>query len=413
MMKTELLQKQFQQIGLTESLSKNQEIRFFDRSLNIVCDVCPSEELSVESIINQARSFLEAPAPSVNDPLRFIIHLPFELVQNTTVEESLLKLSDLFSGKMLSHLMIHSPSPPQDWGRVREMIKHLREKSENPRSYHVECIAPFSSFDEKEMEELFNLGMRIRYAAGWLGESPSSALSQIQKNVLGQLSQMGFSCPIEWYVHGENISKVELLLPDLLYENYSSGFSLPLVSENPFYRFDPGFPALPDASDYADLLVRCYHKYHCYDSVIEPLAGLAMQTRVGAWHKELNQPRTIRLNIDRAGNVGFFLQSPSLAKNWITTETLATSSLKELKKNFVEMVTAGLKRKSSPECRECSWEMLCGGLDETNATQCGNFQKETLCLYRKLFIRHFVSMRAAHLRIERKDCEQEVLSSQS
>jgi len=57
--------------------------------------------------------------------------------------------------------------------------------------------------------------------------------------------------------------------------------------------------------------------------------------------------------------------------------------------------------------------MLYGGLDETNATQCGNFQKETLCLYRKLFIKHFVSMRTAHLRIERKDCEQEVLSSQS
>lgn len=413
MMKTELLQKQFQQIGLTESLSKKQEIRFFDRSLNIVCDVRPSEELSAESIINQAKSFLEVPPPSVNDPLRFIIHLPFELVQNTTVAESLLKLSNLFSGKQFSHLMIHSPSSPRNWGKVREMIKYLREKSENPRSCHIECIAPFSSFDEKEMEELFNLGMRIRYAAGWLGESPSSALSQIQRNVLGQLSQMGFRCPIEWYVHGENISKVELLLPDLLYENYSSGFSLPLVSENPFYRFETGFPTLPDASDYAELLVRCYQKYHCYDSVIAPLAELAMQTRVGAWHKELNLPRTIRLNIDRAGNVGYFLQSPSLAKNWTTTETLATSSLKELKNNLVEMVTAMLKRKSHPECRECSWEMLCGGLDETNATECGNFQKETLCLYRKLFIKHFVSMRAAHLRIERKDCEQEVLSSQS
>lgn len=410
-MKTELLRKQFQQLGLTESLSKKQEIRFFDRSLDIVCDVCPSEELSAESIINRAKSFLETPPPSVNDPLRFVIHLPFELVQKATVAESLLKLSNLFSGKQFSHLMIHSPSSPQNWGKVREMIKYLREKSENPRSCHIECIAPFSSFDEKEMEELFNLGMRIRYAAGWLGESPSSALPQVQRNVLGQLSQMGFRCPIEWYVHGKNISKVELLLPDLLYENYSSGFSLPLVSENPFYRFEAGFPTLPDASDYAELLVRCYQKYRCHDSVIEPLAGLAMQTRVGAWHKELNQPRTIRLNIDEAGNVGYFLQTPSLAKKWTTTETLATSSLEELKNNLIEMVIAGLKGKSNPECRECSWEMLCGGLDETNATQCGNSQKEALCLYRKLFIRHFVSMRAAHLRIERKDCEQEVLSS--
>ena len=60
-------------------------------------------------------------------------------------------------------------------------------------------------------------------------------------------------------------------IDNLLAVNLSSGLSLPLVSQNPYYQWGPGFPELPEALEYCRLLTRTYKKYPYYDDVFAPL----------------------------------------------------------------------------------------------------------------------------------------------
>jgi hypothetical protein len=205
---------------------------------------------------------------------------------------------------------------------------------------------------------------------------------------------------IEWYVHAGNLTEFEERIPDLLLESFSSGFSLPLVSANPYYQFAPGFPALPEASQYCQLLVRNYKQYPYYDDVLSPLNGLALLIKEGGWQYDLNVPTAVQAVVDAEGRVGLYRQSPALALPWTSVSELAAVPLAEMRGRFLQFVADDWQWDKNPYCRGCHWRHVCGGLDAFGASPASTAELDTICGHRKLFLEHFAVIRAADCVVE-------------
>jgi hypothetical protein len=254
-------------------------------------------------------------------------------------------------------------------------------------------VAPFGEYREAEMEALFNLGVRLKYTSGWIQGCSANQIPAIDADVLRNLSEFGFRVPIDWYVHENNIQTFEAKIQNLLIANFSAGFSLPLVSQNPYYRFEPGFPNLPDALAYCQLLMQTYKEYPYYDDVFYPLNVLAMLVKEGGWIPRLNIPTAINFILDEKGHIGIFRQSPALSHSWSNISEMAATPLDELRNRFLQFSNDAWKWENIPFCRECCWRHVCGGLD-LNSVGLSHGKLDAMCGYRKLFLEHFATLRA-------------------
>jgi hypothetical protein len=368
-------------------------LRILEKSARVVCDVLPNGSADEEQIIKQVDSFLSKTWDSDRQPPIWLsIHLFHEAIALDGVCRALVALAEFLGPITKTKIIIHLDQTSADWSAIQSLAKSLRETLSRSREIvGIELIAPFGEFHAAEMEALFDLGVRIRFAAGWTKGCPSDQPLLVNAGVLRGFSELGFRTPIEWYVHADNIQTFEEQIPNLLLENYSSGFSLPLVSQNPYYQFGPGFPALPDALDYCQLLARTYKRYPYYDDVFLPLIDLALLIREGGWHSKLNISTAVNFFLDAEGRVGLYRQSPALALAWTTVSEVAATSLDVLRNRFLEFTGKAWQWEKVPYCRECGWRYACGGLD---AAALSRKDLDTMCGHRKLFLEHFATLRA-------------------
>jgi hypothetical protein len=395
-MNIETLKSRLQKFDpLILSTGQQGTLRVLEKSARVVCDIAPDGSTDEEQIITQVDSILsKARDLDQQPPVWLSIHLLHEAIAFDGVCRALIALTEFLGPTVKTQIVIHLDQPFTDWSVIQSLTKSLLESSGRAKEAYIELIAPFGEFREAEMEALFDLGVRIRFAAGWTKGCAPDQVPTVNTGVLRSLSELGFRTTIEWYVHAGNIQAFEQQIPNLLVDNHCSGFSLPLVSQNPYYRFGPGFPALPDALEYCQLLTRSYKQYPYYDDVFSPLTDLALLIRNGGWDSKLNTPTAIHLLLDREGRVGLFKQSAALAQAWTTVSEVITTRLDTLRDRFLEFAGNAQQWEKIPYCRECEWRYICGGLDASSNCSPPQNDLDTMCGHRKLFLEHFATLRA-------------------
>ena len=369
-------------------------LRVLEKTARVACDIIPGDQTDEEQIISEIDSFLSKSRDSDQQQLiRLSIHLLREAIALDGVCRALATLAEFLGTAAKTKIVIHLNQPSADWSAIQSLAKSLRENPGRSKDAYVELIAPFGEFREAEMEALFDLGVRIRFAAGWIKGCPLDQVPPINLKVLRSLSELGFRTPIEWYVHAGNIEAFEEQIPNLLVDNFSSGFSLPLISRNPYYKFGPGFPSLPDAVKYCQLLTRSYKQYPYYDDIFSPLTDLALLVGKGGWHSKLNIPASVNFILDAEGHVSLYKQSPALALVWTTVSEVIATPLDTLRDRFLRFAGDAWQWEKVPYCRTCDWRYVCGGLDASANNCLASEDLDTMCGHRKLFLEHFATLR--------------------
>jgi hypothetical protein len=369
-------------------------LRVLEKSARAVCDVALNDSDNGE-IVNEVESFLSKASDSNSNqqsPIKLSIHLVHETVGLEGTARALAALVKFLETNVSARITIHSNQSVFDYAPILLLAKSLRETFQ--KEVGIQLVAPFGEYREPEMEALFNLGVRVKYASGWIQGCSADQIPSIDAGVLRSLSEFGFRVPIEWYVHENNIQAFEAKIQNLLIANFSAGFSLPLVSQNPYYRFEPDFPSLPDALAYCQLLMQTYKEYPYYDDVFHPLNVLALLIKEGGWVSRLNIPAVLHFILDETGHIGIFRQSPALNHRWSSISEMAATPLDELRNRFLQFASDAWKWENVPYCRECCWRHICGGLDPNSNGGLSRDKLDTMCGYRKLFLEHFATLRA-------------------
>jgi len=191
------------------------------------------------------------------------------------------------------------------------------------------------------------------------------------------------------------MSTVGDVVANSLNVTYDSGFSLPLVSASPYYKFMLGFPELPDPAEYCRQLVRLYEKHPYYDDVFSPLDGLAFLAKNGGWHVGMNTAVNRRFVIQEDGQVGVYYQCPALCLPWIHIDEIASMDAHELEERFLVFAKTYLQWEKNAYCCACRWRTVCGGLDVfCDLPAIATKQLDSMCVHRMLFLEHFASRRA-------------------
>lgn len=376
----------------------NQEenkLRILERTARGVYDVAISPSRIEDETVSKLQSLLNPLEFDQPAPMGVFIQLPYEAVSVTDVHRAVAILADLFEPPVGTEIAIYSDQPAPRLSAVIQLVKALRESLSRPNGTDIQISAPFGEFNETEASGLFDLGVRIRYAAGWVRGCSAGQVPPVNLNALRAFSEFGFRTVIEWFVHAANIKAFEEQISDYLHATFSSGFSLPLVLKSPYYKFDSGYPPLPDALEYCQFLARVYEQHPFYDDVFAPLNHLAMLVNDGGWNVRLDVPTTINFAVDGDGQVYVYKQSPALASRWTTVSALTTTPLPLLRENFLRFVHGLWGWESNAYCRECCWRHICGGLDPSGVAGLSRCELDTMCGYRKLFLQHFAELRAS------------------
>jgi hypothetical protein len=386
--------KQFSPIFLP---GPNGGLRVLERSARNLFDIGPDIGSRENEAIAKAGFILAAASSPVmqrQPSIRLSIHVRYEALNLDNLGPALVILADLLGPTTRTSISIHIDQAFADWPLIRSFARFLRDTLKRPREADIVLIAPFGEFHEIEMSPLLELGVRVKFAAGWTRSCGLGEHVSVDRTVLRQFSEYGFRACIEWYVHEHSIQAFEDEVEDLLVANCYSGFSLPLVSENPYYRFDSGFPALPGSLQYCRLLVDNYGRYPYYDDVFGPLAALASLIAGGGWHSELNIPAALNLIVGENGGVDVFRQTPARALAWTSLCNIVTTTMDVLRESFLHIVSITDEGKWAPYCRECNWRYTCGGLDEPAGISPLKKDIDPICDHRKVFLEHFAKLRA-------------------
>jgi hypothetical protein len=374
---------------------QERKLRIVEKTGRWAGDVLSADLMNQEKVASQILDICDKNEAGRPISFDFFIHLKYESVLIRDIDRCLVALVALFqSYKANIRIIIHSKYSEGSWHGVQTLIKSFYSAMNQTNGAGFRLVAPFGEFNESEMATLFDLGVRIRFAAGWGIGGPSDGVYPINANALRAFSEFGFQAVINWYTHDGNLLAFEEQIENLMAANCNSGFSLPLVSQNPYYRFEPNFPSLPDMLEYCDLLARMYKQYPYYDDTFSPLSDLAVLVKNGGWNTKLSVPRTINMMIDEDGGATVYRQSPAMAIHWSTLDNILKTPLANLKEGFFEFINNIWQWENVPYCKECRWRYICGGLDPLKDHNPQSKDLDAMCGHRKLFLEHFMIMRA-------------------
>lgn len=371
-------------------------VRVISCNGQVACDFELNSSLTDEQILGKVTSVLsEAREAGRDEPLiRTVIHVLQEAIVSAGASLALVALAEVLGAKARARIIIHLDERFSDWDTIKSLAVAVRQDLSNPRDVGIELVSPFREFSEEKMVQLFDLGVRIRIAAGWDRGCEAGSILEVDPVAVRRLSKIGFRALVEWYVSADSIGMFEQRLPNLLTASFCSGFSLPLLCENPYYRPELGFPEMPDALEYCRFLARVYKEYPYYDDVFYPLNFIALIVKDGGWEQTLNIPTQIQLVVDGDGCVGVYRQCAAQALTWTRISELKAARREELRAQFLEFIRCGWNWHNRPYCCECGWRYMCGGLDVLKDDSRLMRYVECMCAHRKLFLEHFGLLRA-------------------
>lgn len=371
--------------------------RILERTGRIACVVdsrAASGEAGCRSVLERLRNTLVGfPQPERQAPFRLHVHVRGEALTFPTLTRALVVLSNFVDPLAQTYVTLHLGTGFSDWDLVHSVVSGIREGTQPSQVMGFRVSAPFDSIADLDLEPLFDLGVRVRFAAGWLPGCARGEVCSVHPQALRRLSEFGFRTCVEWYTHANNVQAFEEVIPELLRSNFHSGFSLPLASRHPGYRFGPQDPPLPDAIEYCRLLTKAYRAYPYYDDAFFPLNALALLVNQGAWQPRLNLPSTVQILLDETDRVGVFRQAPALSRRWTTLTELTRTPQQELLEELRSLLPGPDQRQWHPYCADCSWRNICLGLDESDGPAPDRKILDVFCGHRKLFLEHFAMQR--------------------
>jgi hypothetical protein len=394
MIDIEAIKSRFGDHPLVVPLKEHGGFRIFETYARAVCDVLPENLSDEDQAFEKIQSVTSAAFDTEQQrPVRLSIHLRHEALALPDIDCVLAALASILAPHMRPRILLHVGEPWVDWDRIHSLFKSLREKIISYGYLQIHLLGPFGELAESEMAKMFDLMVQVRYTAGWGRECPREHVPAINYAVLRSLSRFGFATPVEWYVHSGNTQAFEEQLPGILQANQYSGFSLPLISANPYFRFASECPALPDALEYCGLLTRHYSRYRHYDEVFAPLNSLSLLIGEGARNSNFNVHSQVQMIVDEVGIVKVFRHSPALGAEWISVNEILSMKDGALGRCFLEFMASAQQREWASYCGECRWRFICGGLDLPSPIALSDANMDTLCGHRKLFLGHFANLR--------------------
>lgn len=309
------------------------------------------------------------------------------------LQSALVNIYRCFGRTARCRAVIHSDTPITNWMENRNLVSYLRNNFTEHKRFGLQIVAPSFEVSEDELEEMFALGVAIRIASGWVRQSDGCHAPDIDLGAVRKLAERGFRSVVDWYVHGNNIHTLQQNAESILEAGMYSGFSLPLVSESPYYEFRAGFPDLPSAHDYCQLLVAFYQKYPHFDEVMAPLSELALNVGQGGWNTEFHCHSRINIFVKESGEIGFYRHSPALGQAWTSVDLAASLSNDELRKSLFDFVKETSEWERYAYCRDCRWRWICGGIGVESQSSLAEKHLDAMCMYRKVFIEYFAGER--------------------
>lgn len=300
---------------------------------------------------------------------------------------------------------IHFDSKSIDLSGVVGWIERLRVFVERSSDIDISLVGPFMEpNDDSALERLFDLGVQLRFAKHTATEYTGETSQEEGEVALRALSEFGFRVPVVWYVSEESLSSVREELPRLLAASCYSGVAIPLVCVSPFYKFANGYPRLPDAIEYSELVVDCYQTYPHYDDTFFPLAELADLVAFGSWNETLGLSTALHLVIDNSGVVSAFRQAPSLAVRWLNVQDVIALDSDTIREQCTRFLRQTFRWSSNTYCKGCDLRKDCGGLDAFRGVVAASKKElDAMCAYRMLFLRHFSHVRSTASQLSKED----------
>ena len=226
-------------------------IRVLAKSARVMCDVPVGGLTDEKAIATEIEGVLSEPVGSRQEPPIWLrVNVVSEAFGLDDVWHALGVLAEFLKPHAGVQLVLHFANPPEEWGSILSNVKLLRETLRQPNDLTIQATGPFSAITDSEMESLFGFGVYVIFQAGCSWHYKSDRCFDVDMSALRRFSTFGFRTPVTLHVHENNIGEIESSLPNVLRSNCYSGFSLPLVSCSPYYRFSDGCPSLPDAKEY-------------------------------------------------------------------------------------------------------------------------------------------------------------------
>jgi hypothetical protein len=318
---------------------------------------------------------------------------------NRTVAPAIRSLCEAFSSAKSCRLEIHSHEGQRpDFDKLLEFANSLRLlKVTHPLITYGRFEIPTA----KQMEDMFEVACLGVYTVN----ASAPRFGKTDGDVVSCFTDFGFLMPVRFLIGEQSLETIEEDIPKAIAANRSAGFSLPLVTETPF--FDPRRDTVPGPSAYCDLLVRVYRSYPWFDNWLHPISELAMAFRIEGSYSQIDQAHySLKFFVDQEGRVFRYRQVPAMSVEFGACEAFASADPVQIRSLLSEESVP-----SNLNCHGCGWEFICGGHDTFQSdrhdpdlfpTVNGIFN--THCLYRTLFIEHFASRLSS---VELKDLFEE------
>ncbi len=302
-----------------------------------------------------------------------------------SVATAVRKLCATFSPGQMCNLEVHYPvgQTPE----IDRLILFTQSLRALRVTHPVLACGRFSIATTQQMEEMFDVACLGMYVVN----DQSPRFDESDGEVVASFTDFGFLMPVRFFVGANSLPSIEEDIPKALASNRSAGFSVPLVSESPF--FDVARDAVPAPAEYSNLLVRIYQSYPWFDGWLEPIAGLAMSFRSGGSFSRIDQTHfLLNFLIDQNGDIFKSRRIPRFGVKLASIDEVSDAEPDSIRDLVVARGLGSLNR----ACQPCEWRCLCGGVDAHNAhpnrrTDSANVEQVFLatCQYRILFLEYF------------------------
>src|SRR5690349_23089978 len=195
------LRPRLEKLGVILPTTKeHQLLRVLDKSARLCIDIQPFEPSDEEQILKHVESLLAKSLATSQQPrIRTSIQVSDTALEKEGVVESIAVLSELLGTAARSRVTLHGARVIS--GNITEKLKKLRQSLRRPKETEIRIVSPEFDFDDSQMEQLFQLGVRLRLASGWTRIERRSKIPQVDLVTFRKLSEFGFRAAIDWYVH--------------------------------------------------------------------------------------------------------------------------------------------------------------------------------------------------------------------
>ncbi len=379
-------------------------LRILDASGSRAFDVSLGDHQDEKRIQSRLNEFFSRPIDPKHEPFVTIqVDAQLDSVHREEIRKCIVVLFDLLKSNTRLNVTFHFRQPSPDWSETISSIEKLNEALSNNLQASIRLSGEFDELDEGTMDEMFRLGVQLRYATGYGAAGPSVDSIVVKKSAIARLSEFGYQVPMVIYAGHGNLKKIEQSIAEMLLVNHYGGFSVPLVSRHPSYEFSESDPGLPDTRDYCELLVRLYKKYSHFDAGLAPVSELAMLAKHGGRNRALDLPTILPIHLNTAGVVGIYRQTPSRSLPWKNVSEIAEcdeAALPNLRQDLRQFLKNSFDWSRNSYCGECQWRGICGGIDHFgDSNGLPNDVYDVMCDHRMLLLEHFVSERIADFQL--------------